>query len=39
MFSISGGSELTPTLNAWFASDPATRKQKILGESVPEVDE
>lgn len=31
MFSISGGSELTPTLNAWFASDPAIRKQKILG--------
>jgi len=33
MFSISGGSELTPTLNAWFASDPAIRKQKILGAS------
>jgi DNA topoisomerase-2 len=34
MFSISGGSELKPTLDAWFASDPAIRKQKILG--VPE---
>ena len=22
-----------PTLDAWFASDPAIRKQKILGES------
>lgn len=31
MFSISGGNELKPTLDAWFASDPAIRKQKILG--------
>ncbi len=31
MFSISGGSELKSTLDAWFASDPAVRKQKILG--------
>jgi len=36
MFSISGGNELMPTLNAWFASDPAIRKQKILGEQVDE---
>lgn len=33
MFSIAGGSELKPTLDAWFASDPAIRKQKILGVS------
>ena len=33
MFSVSGGPELKPTLDAWFASDPAIRKQKILGES------
>lgn len=33
MFSISGGKELKPTLDAWFASDPAIRKQKILGLS------
>ncbi len=31
MFSISGGNELKSTLDAWFASDPAIRKQKILG--------
>jgi hypothetical protein len=34
MFSVSGGPELKPTLDAWFASDPAIRKLKILGESV-----
>lgn len=33
MFSIAGGKELKPTLDAWFASDPAIRKQKILGVS------
>ena len=33
MFAVSGGPELKPTLDAWFASDPAIRKQKILGES------
>lgn len=33
MFSVSGGPELKPTLDAWFASDPAIRKLKILGES------
>ena len=33
MFSIAGGSEFKPTLDAWFASDPAIRKQKILGSS------
>jgi len=33
MFSIAGGSGLKPTLDAWFASDPAIRKLKILGES------
>jgi len=32
MFSIAGGSGLKPTLDAWFASDPAIRKLKILGE-------
>ena len=36
MFSIAGGSELKPTLDAWFASDPAIRKQKILGEQPDE---
>jgi DNA topoisomerase-2 len=36
MFSIAGGSELKSTLDAWFASDPAVRKQKILGEQVDE---
>jgi DNA topoisomerase-2 len=36
MFSIAGGSELKPTLDAWFASDPAIRKQKILGETAEE---
>jgi len=34
MFSVSGGPELKPTLDAWFASDPAIRKLKILGESI-----
>jgi DNA topoisomerase-2 len=34
MFSIAGGSGLKPTLDAWFASDPAIRKLKILGESI-----
>lgn len=33
MFSIAGGSGLKPTLDAWFASDPAIRKLKILGET------
>lgn len=33
MFSIAGGSELKPTLDAWFAADPSIRKLKILGES------
>jgi DNA topoisomerase-2 len=32
-FSIAGGGSLKPTLDAWFAGDPATRKQKILGLS------
>ena len=26
--------EAAPTLDAWFASDPAIRKLKILGEAV-----
>jgi hypothetical protein len=36
MFSIVGGSELKRSLDAWFASDPATRKKKILGQTVEE---
>lgn len=32
-FSIAGGGSLKLTLDAWFAGDPATRKQKILGLS------
>jgi len=31
LFAVSGGKELKPTLDAWFASDPLIRKQKILG--------
>jgi DNA topoisomerase-2 len=31
LFAVSAGSELKQTLDAWFASDPAIRKQKILG--------
>lgn len=31
--SFTGGQVLKPTLDAWFASDPAIRKQKILGTS------
>ena len=31
LFAISGGKELKPTLDAWFAGDPSIRKQKILG--------
>jgi DNA topoisomerase-2 len=31
MFSISGGKELKPTLDTWFAGDSAPRKVKILG--------
>jgi DNA topoisomerase-2 len=33
LFGISGGHELKPTLDIWFAGDPAIRKLKILGES------
>jgi DNA gyrase/topoisomerase IV subunit B len=31
LFAISGGKELKPTLEAWFAGDSSIRKQKILG--------
>ena len=31
LFAVSGGKELKPTLDAWFASDPLIRKQRILG--------
>jgi DNA topoisomerase-2 len=31
LFAISGDGELKSTLDAWFAGDPAIRKQKILG--------
>lgn len=33
LFSISGGGSLKETLDAWFAGDPAIRKQKILGST------
>jgi DNA topoisomerase-2 len=36
MFSIAGGSGLKTTLDTWFASDPAVRKLKILGEQAEE---
>jgi len=39
MFSIAGGSGLKPTLDAWFASDPAIRKLKILGEPTEGVED
>jgi len=32
LFAISGGAELKPTLDIWFAGDSAPRKLKILGE-------
>lgn len=31
LFAVSGGKELKPTLEAWFAGDSSIRKQKILG--------
>ena len=31
LFSVSGGKDLKPTLDAWFAGDASIRKQKILG--------
>ena len=37
MFSVTSGGELKSTLDAWFASDVAIRKQKILG-TVEETD-
>ena len=33
LFAVSGGKELKPTLEAWFAGDSSIRKQKILGIS------
>jgi len=31
LFAVSGGKDLKPTLEAWFAGDSSIRKQKILG--------
>lgn len=39
LFAISGGGGLKDTLDAWFAGDPAIRKQKILGISDDEASE
>lgn len=39
MFAIEGGVDLKATLDAWFASDPATRKEKIMGTQTAEESE
>ena len=36
LFSIEGGVDLKPTLDAWFGTDPAIRKVKIMGTQVIE---
>lgn len=36
LFSIDGGVDLKPTLDAWFGTDPAIRKVKIMGTQVIE---
>jgi hypothetical protein len=39
MFAIEGGVDLKSTLDAWFASDPAIRKEKIMGTQTAEESE
>lgn len=39
MFAIEGGLDLKATLDAWFASDPSIRKEKIMGTQTVEESE